>query len=146
MSLFHRTLLALSLLGALALDTPDLSASPDAPIVDAPTVDAPTVDVAGVWEGPIVHPDPDFTGTLTIRLAQNGTRLTGDATWQAIENGPLTGSLVGRITSSGAVTFTVDYGSGLSEVTHTTAFRHGGDALKGTWTASGLNGRVAIAR
>lgn len=99
--------------------------------------------MAGVWAGPITHPNPDFSGTLTLTVTQVGEVLTGGATWR-FDGTVASGTLLGTLPESGAVTTTLDLEPrGIYFVE--AALR--GDALTGTWrTATGINGTLSLER
>lgn len=127
-------------LGLLFLVALALAAGPGCDTVD--TDDGPSV-LAGVWEGPITHPNPDFSGTLTLRITEAGNALSGTATW-VYPGDALGGVLVGNAPDDGPVTYTLDFGS-RGTYFHTVDGR--GDALSGTWeSARGIDGTVSLRR
>lgn len=99
--------------------------------------------LSGVWEGPITHPNPDFSGTLTLQITQTGNTLSGSATW-VYPGERLSGSLSGGAPDEGPVAYTLDFGSRGSYF-HTVD--GSGDALSGTWeSARGIEGTVSLRR
>ncbi|MEM8560385.1 MAG: hypothetical protein AAGG50_21390, partial [Bacteroidota bacterium] len=92
---------------------------------------------------PITHPNPDFSGTLTLQVTQTGNTLSGTATW-VYPGERLSGSLSGGAPDQGPVAYTLDFGSrGL--------YFHdvdgGNSALSGTWQSSrGIRGTVSLER
>ena len=108
----------------------------------ADTNDGPRV-LSGVWEGPLTHPNPDFSGTLTLQITQTGNTLSGSATW-VYPGERLSGSLSGGAPDEGPVAYTLDFGS-RGVYFHTVD--GSGDALSGTWeSARGIDGTVSLRR
>ncbi|NBC18592.1 MAG: hypothetical protein GVY18_14915 [Bacteroidetes bacterium] len=108
----------------------------------ADTDDGPRV-LSGVWEGPITHPNPDFSGTLTLQITQTGNTLSGSATW-VYPGERLSGSLSGGAPDEGLVAYTLDFGS---RGTYFHTVDGSGDALSGTWeSARGIEGTVSLRR
>jgi hypothetical protein len=99
--------------------------------------------LSGVWEGPITHPNPDFSGTLTLQITQTGNTLSGSATW-AYPGRRLSGSLSGGAPDEGPIAYTLDFGS---QGVYFHTIDGSGDALSGTWESRrGINGTVSLRR
>jgi hypothetical protein len=99
--------------------------------------------LSGVWEGPITHPNSDFSGTPTLQISQTSNTLSGNATW-VYPGERLSGSLSGGAPDEGPVAYTLDFGR-RGVYFHTVD--GGGDALSGTWeSARGIKGTVSIRR
>ncbi|MEL6771184.1 MAG: hypothetical protein AAFP18_08995 [Bacteroidota bacterium] len=99
--------------------------------------------LAGTWMGPITHPNPDFSGTLTLVMSEASGVLSGTGTWR-YPTDVITGTLVGNAPAEGTVTYTLDFGS-RGFYFHEVDGR--GDGLSGTWESTrGIRGTVALDR
>lgn len=103
------------------------------------------VSLAGIWEGPITHPNPDFSGTLTLTVTQAGDAIGGTALWH-YPGRRISGTLIGNAPDSGPITYTINFGE-QGTYLHEGTLR--GDALTGTWASAsrrGLSGTIALNR
>ena len=108
----------------------------------ADTNDGPRA-LSGVWEGPLTHPNPNFSGTLTLQITQAGNALSGSATW-VYPGERISGSLSGGAPDEGPVAYTLDFGS---QGVYFHTVDGSGDALSGTWeSARGIEGTVSLRR
>lgn len=104
-----------------------------------------STSLAGIWEGPITHPNPDFSGTLTLTITQASDAIGGTALW-VYPGRRISGTLIGNVPTSGPVTYTINFGNSGTYL-HEGTLR--GDALTGTWVSAsrrGLSGTMALDR
>ncbi|MEO0559783.1 MAG: hypothetical protein AAF170_16555 [Bacteroidota bacterium] len=104
-----------------------------------------STSLAGIWEGQITHPNPDFSGTLTLTVTQAGDVIGGDARWR-YPGESISGVLIGTVPDSGPVTYTLDFGT-RGQYLHEGTVR--GGVLSGTWVSASrraISGTMALDR
>lgn len=110
-------------------------------------------DLSGAWRG-MYGGGANQPTEFEVRLAQNGTRLTGTITESAnFGNGAtafLLAELSGRAPGNGTISFTKTYTDDAAGVTHSVQYTGrvsaGGRRIQGTWSVDGLNGVFEMVR
>ena len=91
--------------------------------------------IAGVWTGPITHPNPNLDGTLTLSITQVDRSITGSAEWTT-PNDTYRGSLLGTVPASGPITYTINLGD-RGRYFHDMTLSSG--TLSGTWQSERIS-------
>ena len=142
MTVLHRAVLALSLLGVLALS----ANSEVKPGDGVGSGDAGLRSLAGSWEGPTRHPDPALNGTLALSITQTGHSVAGRALWTFPSGTAITGTVLGTAPARGPITYTLDFGE---KGTYLYGMTLDGQTLRGTWVSGAspdVSGTSVLAR